>query len=567
MLELKGFDDDVEICHVGNFLRKAPTQESGPHTNWLLDIKGFPVQQKKATRLSNLPILARGRRINSTKKYGLKPNFSLNINSSQQFKSIELNRYSSRLYKKSAFIDKLESQQWGYRIITDGIEVIFPQLEMARSFMLVSSYLSRASMSTTFIDLEFDTEFDPDLDLFSVHFTKASTLPLSILESTGMRKMLSWFLFNPDVLSSFKSIYRYYVEDSKIKNGWERWSFRFDLPDMSGWEMELRGRYLDIDETQFYVEEIMKLTVASPMPRAVSFSGDMLDEAESVHGPSLNTPNEVNGSGGRSAIYDAPLVDDDIEPNSDLSSVFYADEYAEVKFTTLFTTTINSQTKGTKSDGKKGEEEGGAEIPEHLVEEVRPLSTQESNIYGTSRQADVGGRKEAEKPNPLAFETFEDMVNRLQVRHGWIQEERETFELKKVGRSRLHNMKSTKIPRQVKSVLLKKSDASGGNFVIRLLELDTSDGVKAISTKILQEPDFQIWQEQLETFKSELVKNSLSWPNDTLNQVCGSRNKNKSLVHQRQNDSSSGNLSSDEIDNWARRANDEMSKVSLSVSS
>lgn len=567
MLELKGFDNDVEICHVGNFLRKAATQERGPHSKWLLDIKGFPVQHKKATRLSNLPMLARGRRINSTQKHGLKPNFSLNIKSSRQFKPIGLNRYSSHLYKKSAFIDKLESQQWGYRIVTDGTEVIFPQLEMARSFLLVNSYLSRACMSTTFIDLEFDTKFDPDWDLFSVHFTKASTFPLSVLESIGMRKMLSWFLFNPDALNSFNSIYRYYVKDSTIEKGWEKWAFRFDLPDLSGWEMDLRGRYLDTDETQFYVEEIMKLTVASPMPRVVSFSGDMLTEPEVMHGPGLYTSNEVTGSGSRTVIYDTPLLDDDIEPNSDLSSVIYADEYAEVKFIKPVITTINIQKKGSRSDGKKGKEEGGAETTEHQAEEMWPLSTQEFHIFGTFRQADVGGRKEDEKHNQLVFEAFEDMVNRLNARYGWSLEETEIFELKKVGRSRLHKTKGTKIPRQVKSVLLSKSDAYGGNFVVRLLELDTSDGVKAISTKILQEPDLHLWHEQLELLKTELVKNSLSWPNDILNQVCGSQNKNKSLVHQRQNAPSSGNLSSDEIDNWARRANAEMSKVSLSVSS
>lgn len=567
VLELKGFENDIEICSLGAFLRKVSPQKDDTNAQWLLEIRGFPLQAKRATSLSNLPMLARGRRINSTKKYALKPNFNLNIKSSQQFVPIKLSRYASSIYPKSSHIKELESNQWGFRLDANGTEVIFPQLEMARAFLLVNSYLSRACMTTTFIDLELDTEYESSTEHFWVHFTKASTFPPSVLESTGMRKILSWLLFNPDALNSFKSIYRYYLENSTFEYGWQKWAFRFDLPNMSGWEMGLRGRYLDRAETQFYVEEIMKVTVASPMPRSVSFSGDMLNEPEVMHGPGLEPSNDATSSDSGTAIYDAPVIDEDIEPNSNMSSVFYADEYAEVKFTKPVSTTLNAQKKGSRSDGKNGKEEVIAETTGHQVEEMRSLSTQESHIFGTSRQADVGGRKEDENHNHAVFEVFEDMVNRLHVRHGWLIEEKEIFELKKVGRSRLHNMKGTKIPRQVKSVLLKKSDASGSDFVIRLLELDTSDGVKAISTKILQEPDFQIWQEQLETFKSELVKNSLSWPNDTLNQVCGSRNKNKSLVHQRQNAPSSGNLWSDEIDNWARRANAEMSKVSLSVSS
>ena len=567
VLELNGFENDIEICHIGAFLRKVSTQKDDTNAKWFLAIRGFPRQAKRATSLSNLPMLARGRRINPTKKYALRPNFHLSIKSSQQFVPINLGRYASSIYPKSSYIESLESKQWGYRTEFDGTELIFPQLEMARAFLLVNSYLSRACMSTTFIDLEFDTEYEPSTEHFSVHFTKASTFPPSVLESTGMRKMLSWILFNLDALNSFKSIYRNYVKDHTVENGWEKWSFRFDLPNMSGWEMELRGRYLDTAKTQFYVEEIMKLTVASPMPRLVSFSGNMLNEPEVIHGPGSEPSNDSTGSGSGIVIYDTPFIDDYLEPNSDMSSVFYADEYAEVKFTKPFSTTLNLQKRGSRSDGKNGKEEVGTETREHQVEEERPFSTQESHIFGTSRQADVGGRKEDENHNHAVLEAFEAMVNRLHVRHGWTLEDTEIFELKKVGRSRLHNMKGTKIPRQVKSVLLKKSDASGSNFVIRLLELDTSDGVKAISTKILQEPDFQTWQEQLETFKSELVKNSLSWPNDTLNLVCGSQNKNKSLVHQRQHDPSSGNLSSDEIDNWARRANAEMSKVSFSVNS
>lgn len=569
MLELKGFENDVEICHVGNFLRLASTSGNVPHTKWLLDIKGYPFREtKKTTSLSNLPILARGRFINSTKKHGLKPNLSLKIKSTRQFQPVKLADYSSLFYTKSSFINKLESQQWGYRIMNDGVEIIFPQLEMARSFLLVNSYLSRACMGTTLIDLEFDTEFDQELKHFTVHFTKASSFPFSVLESTGMRKMLSWLLFNTDAMNSFKSIYRYYVKDRLIENVWEKWTFRFDLPDLSGWEMALRGRYLDKGATQFFVEEIMQIAVASPMPRIVTFTGDMLTESNVMHGPRFDRNTNTTGSGTRTVINDDSFLDDDTEPNSIFSSVFYADEYAEVKFRNPFTTTIKTYKKGSQSNGANGKLDINAGKSGKMADEQEEVSfsTQESHIFGNNRQADLGVGKEDEKKDDLvAFEAFAEMVRILSFRYGWAHVKTESFELKKEGRSRLHNLKGTKVPRQIKLVVMRKRDSSGGKFVVGLLELDTSDGVKAISTKLLQEPDLPLLIEQLEMLKTKLVKNSLSWPNDILNQVCGTHTKNKSLVHQKQSNLSSDSLSNDEIENWAKRANKEMSEVRFSV--
>lgn len=565
---LQQFDNDVMICHVGNFLRKHSGNDLESNSRWLLDLKGYPKQSYKTTLLSNLPLLARGRRINPTRKYGLKANFSLAIQSSRQFQPIKLSKYASRLYPQSKFIDLLESEQWAFQIVTKNCVVIIPQLEMARSFLLVNSYLSRACMSTSFIDMEFDSQFDSDSEEFRVHFTKASTFPISGLESVGVRKMIAWILFNKDVLDSLKSIYRYYMSDRYVRDVWQLWTFRFDLPDLSGWKMQLRGRYLDKSQKLFYVEEIMKLYIASPVPKTVIFSGDMFNELEIVEGlrSKGNSDLSPNDEFNVNVPHQNLSLDDIVEANSNLMAVFYEDEYAKVEFKHPINTSIKNHKKGVFPDGLDGEDESQSQSQVHEQSgETNPLSTAIGHLYGNGRQADLGSRME-DTDYPLEpFEAFDAMVGILTTIFGWACKQSENISLNRVGRSRLHKLKGSNITRQIKTVLLAKSDASGQQFLVRLLELNTSDGVKAISTKILQEPDMDLWCNQLNVLKEELVKNSLSWPNDVLNKVCRSENKNKSLIHPRHQGSEFGVIIEDEIDSWAKRANVEMSKVSVDM--
>jgi hypothetical protein len=150
------------------------------------------------------------------------------------------------------------------------------------------------------------------------------------------------------------------------------------------------------------------------------------------------------------------------------------------------------------------------------------------------------------------------MVSLLQKKYSWELEQENVFALDKVGRSRLHCLKTTGKPRQVKVVRLSKK-TDDGLFNVRLLELDTTDGVKAISTKVLQQDDQEKWQNILDSLKAQLVKKSITWPNDILNSAC--KNKVKSLIHPHCVDSNINNILKEDIERWADRADEEMSIV------
>lgn len=304
------------------------------------------------------------------------------------------------------------------------------------------------------------------------------------------------------------------------------------------------------------------------MPKTVVFSGDMFNELEIVDGSHSVVTSDPSSTHvvNFNVPPQTPLLDDDVESNSNLMAVFYEDEYAKVEFKHSIITTIKNHKKGVFPDclESEGEPQSQSQVHEKSVE-TNPLSTAIGHLYGNGRQADLGSRSE-DTDYPLEpFEAFDAMVGILTTKFGWACKQSENISLNRVGRSRLHKLKGSNITRQIKNVLLAKSDASGQQLLVRLLELDTSDGVKSISTKILQEPDTDLWRNQLSMFKDELVKNSLSWPNDVLNKVCRSENKNKSLIHPRHQGSEFDVILEGEIDSWAKRANEEMSKVNVDM--
>uniref|UniRef100_UPI002882E124 Tn7-like element transposition protein TnsE n=1 Tax=Escherichia coli TaxID=562 RepID=UPI002882E124 len=60
---------------------------------------------------------------------------------------------------------------------------------------------------------------------------------------------------------------------------------------------------------------------------------------------------------------------------------------------------------------------------------------------------------------------------------------------------------------------------NGSEFV--LLEVDASDGVKMLSTKVLSGVDSETWRNDFEKIRRGVVKSSLNWPNSLFDQLYG----------------------------------------------
>ncbi|MCO5746119.1 Tn7-like element transposition protein TnsE, partial [Citrobacter freundii] len=71
-------------------------------------------------------------------------------------------------------------------------------------------------------------------------------------------------------------------------------------------------------------------------------------------------------------------------------------------------------------------------------------------------------------------------------------------------------------PRVIKAVGVQRN---GSEFV--LLEVDASDGVKMLSTKVLSGVDSETWRNDFEKIRRGVVKSSLNWPNSLFDQLYG----------------------------------------------
>ena len=91
----------------------------------------------------------------------------------------------------------------------------------------------------------------------------------------------------------------------------------------------------------------------------------------------------------------------------------------------------------------------------------------------------------------------------------------ETLALHKVGRSRLHMCKDG-TPRVIKAIRFRQNDH---DFV--LIEVDASDAVKMLSTKVLSNVNSEDWCYEFELIRRGVVANSLSWPNSVFNDLYG----------------------------------------------
>lgn len=118
-----------------------------------------------------------------------------------------------------------------------------------------------------------------------------------------------------------------------------------------------------------------------------------------------------------------------------------------------------------------------------------------------------------------------------------------THELIKVGRSECHKI-GDNMRRTIKFVHLVQK---GKDFL--LIELDTSDGIKSISTKLIHLTTDD-WKFYLDDIKKHLVAKSLSWPNELFNDVFG-ENSHTYIIHPRF--SLQENCSTESVNNWAMR--------------
>ena len=517
------FDHNVTVSHIGGLFKGSRSQI------WSINLQCSPKQEKKFTNFSNAAMLIRGKKLNCSERQLSQPNLVITLSNENTLTPSCL-KYFDELTTDSnlAYFEGIQTSFIIER--PDQATIHLPQFELARTLFLINSYFCRASLSTTTIQHEFEVIQNEDGNL--IVFLENNTMPLKLVNQKGTQCLLAWLLLDSNAKQSFESICRYLNTQLKNENGWKKWIFQFDPPPMIGWTLHFRGRY-NTSQEAFLVEEIVGIEIDSNIPTNITFSHPSFIQ--------IKTQGQQSEQGYKPEYSDSlnPSIDDDATASIRQGIRVLNGNESWVSFIKPLEINKKGKTKITRQkaeDGSDDNESGSGYL----------VSTDEANYAGDLPAADVGGKKDYtnyDQKYVQRYNNFNSMLEILHTEHQCIQYESITHELLKVGRSECHKIGDHKL-RTIKFVHLVQR---GKDFL--LIELDTSDGIKSISTKLIHLTTDD-WKIHLDDIKKHLVAKSLSWPNMLFDNVFG-MHSHIHIVHPRF--SPNGSDSSESIRNWATR--------------
>ncbi|WP_417435552.1 Tn7-like element transposition protein TnsE [Idiomarina abyssalis] len=517
----KNIENNSELLHLGDLFRSTTAKY------WRINAWLSPIQNKRHAAFSNLPMLARGRVLNATGEKPKRDRASCSITRDSIISECNLNEFPEFAY---ASLAKAEARQKGFLVETQGKpSFIIPQLELARVLFLHSGYLCRAALTSETLAHEFDVQERLNEGKVIINVLKLSTFPKGAFDDAGTRRMLAWLLIDRNARKSFESIFRHYKQYSRVNNGWEMWTFSFELPQMLGWSFVFQGRQ-DETSNKFFVEEITDLTFHGSLPDRVLFQHDSFKRYENKR-----TGGTPNGSPWTQRPGEHEINDDETASNNNEPVILRNDTH-----------TINflGHTQTAKVNQIE-ESETGTSNPEPNEVASEEVSTDEPTEGGKLPAADFTGPNDATDLTRMCesrFEAFNHMLELLQ-KNGVNLLSKETTALPQSGRGQKHLLKSGE-PRVICC-----AEVSYEGRHAYILEVDTSDGVSKLSSKIFR-VNANKWHEVWGDLVQGITDKKLSWPTVFIGEKLN-ESEASSVNHPRHNGAGSGKIPVDGVNNWS----------------
>jgi len=523
---IDGFSDDSLINGIGSLFRR------NDGSLWRINISTSPVKSERSyLTLSQSPIIVRQRVLNSkteVSKKGYHKSFTIKDTLEWQVAKVK----DCQVIKHHR---KADGEQYCFVFqIEDDITVYLPQFELARALFFHDGYLSRTAMTPDVLQAEFDVMVNKDTGVATIDVMPSCTYKVDYYNEPSCRRLLSWILINDNVRRSYESIGRYQLLEGKELGKYRVWDFKFDPPLLSNTRFSVKG-WFDPDLNSMFVHEIEGLAdIPIDLPDKVLFSHP-------------NFTKDVSGksNGGYAAGTERPAehnVDDEASANIDNKTVIIKPPSITLSFDKAVETIKVSQKNRISSNGKKDDE-----APDRASKDV---STDEVTTIGELPNADWDNLDDQTDDSHLyigKFESYFKMLELLKVEYGCEVINYPLRKLPKLPRCKKHLLVTDGSPRCLSVSYIKTDNSS-----YYVLEVDTSDTNKPLSTKVIESSRIEDFKWAIENIERELLKCSLSWPKDFIDRLVGARN-HFWISHQKSDHN--GALLIEDIEVWASRFN------------
>ncbi len=523
-IQLKGFKDDTWINGIGNFYRKKDGVQ------WGINLSVHPRGEsgKDSTTLSNAPILVRKRKINPTQEYfrrGFEKNFTISTSQDWQVDLLgncpALERRLPKEAKQYCFVFQLN----------DGTHIYLPQFELARALFFQNGYLARSSVVHDLLSNEYILEYDEESDRAIVNVLDTFSGNWELFNDYGHRRLLAWLLMDPEARRSYESIGRYQLTHGYDVGQYRHWDFQFDPPALEGVWMKVKGNF-DAESRTLLVHEIMCIRdIPVNIPGSIDFFN-----------PKFYIQRNGKGQGNGAGANRPPghKVDDASEGSRENKPVALAGYSTEFQFSRAIETSKICEKERSTGRGRKDDAE--------LDEASSEVSTEEQRPCGDLPSADWNGLNDQTEDAHLylnKFDSYFKMLDLLEEKHGCQVIKFPLRKLPAIGKCKMHILKTDGLPRCMSIAHVAK-----GKSRYYLLEVDTSDASKALSTKVIRAGAIGDIEPHLHEIEKQLLKESLSWPKEHLDKLVGEGNHTW-VPHQQSGNA--GALTIGEIEKWAER--------------
>lgn len=521
---MTGFKADTWINGIGDlFCRKDGVR-------WGINLSIYPSKEigKDAISLSNAPILVRKKIINPTKDYYRKNyEITFTITSTHEWVVDELGNCPAlerRLHKEA-------KQHCFVFYHSDGTKIYLPQFELARALFFHNGYLARSSVTHDVLNNEFAVEYDKEGEKATISVLNICNCPVDLFNDYGYRRVLAWLLMDADARRSYDSIGNYQLVNGVDKGQYRTWAFQFEPPALGGASLRLKGN-VDPESQTFLVYEVTSIrNIPTNLPEHIEFFS-----------PKFFTQIAGKGQVAGSAAEQPPgyNVDDAAEGSRENKPLMIRENTTELEFNRAVETSKISKKRKSTGKGRQGDGE--------LGEASKDVSTEEQGPNGDLASADWNNLDDQTDDANLylnKFDSYFKMLGLLKDKYGFQVITYQLRKLPSIGKCKKHILETDKNPR-----CMSVAHVTAGLTGYYLLEVDTSDATKALSTKVILAKAIGDIKPHLFEVEKQLLKASLSWPKQLLDNLVGTENHTW-IPHQKSD--KPGALTAEDINKWAER--------------